>query len=59
MKGSKLDPWVVHAIFVDYDDASKAYKIYNPQNKKIVITKDVVFNDSTPSVPKFWKKKNC
>jgi hypothetical protein len=37
MKGGKLDPQTLCGIFVDYDDISKAYIIYNPQNQKIMI----------------------
>jgi hypothetical protein len=33
-------------IFVGYDDASKAYRVYNPITQKIVITRDIVFDES-------------
>jgi hypothetical protein len=48
MKASKL---YLHGIFVGYDNASNAYKIYNLQTKKIMITKDVVFNEMTHGAP--------
>ncbi len=37
MKRGKLDPQTLCGIFVGYDDVSKAYIIYNPQNQKIMI----------------------
>jgi hypothetical protein len=45
MKANKLDLRALHEIFIGYDNASKAYKIYNLQTNKIIITKNVVFND--------------
>ena len=30
-------------IFIDYDNNSKGYKLYNPNNGKIMISQDVVF----------------
>ena len=32
-------------IFVGYDDASKAYQVYNPTTQKLLVTKDVVFDE--------------
>jgi hypothetical protein len=37
MKGGNLDPQMLCGIFVGYDDVSKAYIIYNPQNQNIMI----------------------
>jgi hypothetical protein len=31
-----------------YDDVSKAYKVFNPPNHKIMIKEDLLFNKSTP-----------
>jgi len=38
---------------VGYSSVSKAYKVYHPQTKKIMITKDVHFNED-----KQWDWKN-
>jgi hypothetical protein len=32
-------------IFVGYDQKSKRYKFYNPNERKIVISRDVEFNE--------------
>ncbi len=45
-KSGKLGLRAEQKIFVDYDDVYKAYQIYNPQIQKIVVTKDVIFNES-------------
>jgi hypothetical protein len=45
-KSGKLGLRAEQKIFVDYDDVSKAYQIYNLQIQKIVVTKDVIFNES-------------
>ena len=37
----KLDPKVLKCIFVGYSDESKAYKLYNPATKKVIINRDV------------------
>ncbi|KAE8677835.1 hypothetical protein F3Y22_tig00111495pilonHSYRG00094 [Hibiscus syriacus] len=41
----KIDDKSESFIFIDYDANSKGYKLYNPDNKKIVISRDVVFNE--------------
>jgi len=40
-----------------YDDVSKAYKVFNPPNLKIMIKEDVVFNKSTPKAFALKEKK--
>lgn len=42
---SKLDEKSKKCIFVGYSETSKAYKLYNPITKKIIISKDVKFNE--------------
>lgn len=42
-KRKKLDSKGEKCIFLGVSDASKAYKLYNPSTKKIVISRDVVF----------------
>lgn len=43
-KRSKLDNKGGKCIFHNINDYSKAYKLYNPITKKIIISQDIVFN---------------
>ena len=49
-KRVKLDEKSEKSIVIDYDNNSKRYKLYNPNNEKIVINKYVIFNEKG----KFW-----
>jgi hypothetical protein len=42
---SKLDKKAKNCIFIGYKDALKGYKIWNPENKKVVYKQDVVFRE--------------
>lgn len=42
---SKLDDKFVKCIFVDYSVQSKAYKLYNPVSGKVIISRNVLFNE--------------
>ncbi|KAE8707740.1 TMV resistance protein N-like [Hibiscus syriacus] len=42
---TKLDDKSESFIFIGYDANSKGYKLYNPNNKKFLISQDVVFNE--------------
>ncbi|KAA0055477.1 retrovirus-related Pol polyprotein from transposon TNT 1-94 [Cucumis melo var. makuwa] len=53
-KRSKLDGKGEKYIFLDVCEQSKAYKLYNPITKKIVISRDVVFNEA-----EFWSHEEC
>lgn len=44
-KRKKLDDKGEKCIFLGVNDHSKAYKLYNPVTKKIVISRDVVFDE--------------
>lgn len=33
-------------MFVGYDGSSKGYKLYNPNNNKVVVSRDVEFNEA-------------
>lgn len=48
-KRLKLDNKGEKCIFLGVSDQSKAYKLYNPITKKIVISRDVVFDEE-----QFW-----
>uniref|UniRef100_A0A251RQU6 Putative ribonuclease H-like domain, Reverse transcriptase, RNA-dependent DNA polymerase n=1 Tax=Helianthus annuus TaxID=4232 RepID=A0A251RQU6_HELAN len=43
---SKLNEKTEKTIFVGYSEQSKGYKLYNPHTNKIVISRDVVFDES-------------
>ena len=42
---SKLDEKSEKYIFIGYDTNSKVYKLYNPDIRKTIITRDVVFDE--------------
>uniref|UniRef100_A0A251VEZ8 Putative zinc finger, CCHC-type n=1 Tax=Helianthus annuus TaxID=4232 RepID=A0A251VEZ8_HELAN len=43
---NKLDDKVEKMIFVGYSENSKGYKLYNPLNNKITISRDVTFDEN-------------
>jgi len=43
-RSKKLDDKGEKCIFLGVSEQSKAYKLYNPDTKKMVITRDVVFD---------------
>ena len=44
---SKLDPRSTKCIFVGYDDVIKWYRMWDPTAHKIVINRDVIFDESS------------
>jgi len=42
---SKLDDKIKRYIFIGYDSSSKGCKLYNPNSEKIVISRDVEFDE--------------
>ncbi|KAL4379170.1 hypothetical protein GQ457_02G022950 [Hibiscus cannabinus] len=46
-KRSKLDDNSVKCIFVGYSLETKGYRFYNPKNKKLIISHDVVFDEKS------------
>jgi len=58
----KLDNKGEKCIFVGYSDESKAYKLYNPLTKKVIISKDVHFIEEETwdgSLEKTFNVKAC
>jgi hypothetical protein len=45
-KRNKLEPSGKKGIFVGYNDSSKAYRIYIPEQHKIEVSRDVTFNEN-------------
>jgi hypothetical protein len=45
-KGSKLEPKSRPMTLVGYDELSKAYRCFDPTRRKIVISRDVIFNEN-------------
>ena len=45
VKRDKLDNKSEPGIFIGYSSSSKAYKIYQPQTGKIIVSRDVFFNE--------------
>lgn len=46
VKRSKLDDKSITCVMLGFSEESKGYKLYNPDTKKIVISKDVVFEET-------------
>jgi transposase InsO family protein len=44
-KRKKLDDRGEKCIFLGYSEESKAYKLYNPLTKKLVVSRDVIFDE--------------
>ncbi|KAJ0590261.1 putative RNA-directed DNA polymerase [Helianthus annuus] len=42
----KLSNKTIKTIFVGYSEASKGYKLYDPQTNKIIISRDVIFDEN-------------
>ena len=53
VKRDKLDKKAIPGVFVGYSLISKAYKVYQPQTGKMIITRDVHFNEDEQ-----WDWKN-
>ncbi|KAI5414317.1 hypothetical protein KIW84_058442 [Lathyrus oleraceus] len=53
VKRDKLDKKAISGIFVGYSSVSKAYEVYHPQSGKVIVSRDVHFNEDQQ-----WDWKN-
>ena len=44
-KRNKLEPSEKKGIFMGYSESSKAYRIYIPEQHKVEVSRDVIFNE--------------
>lgn len=42
----KLDPTAISLVLVGYESGAKAYRLWDPDTKRIIISRNVVFNES-------------
>ena len=60
-KKKKLDDKAEKCVFIGVSETSKAYKLFNPSTKKIVTSKDVVFDEENIGIgnnlPKYFLMK--
>ena len=42
----KLEPRAIKSIFLGYKSSVKGYKLWNPQTKKVIISRNIIFNES-------------
>ena len=45
---NKLDPCAQHCVFIGYSDFQKGYRCYCPQTRKLHVSLDVSFRETTP-----------
>jgi hypothetical protein len=41
-----LEPRAAKCIFLGYQPSVKSYKLWNPQTRKIVLSRNIIFNES-------------
>ena len=47
-KRSKLDPKAVEGVLVDHCEHTKGYRIYIPEQRKVIISRDVIIDEAVP-----------
>ncbi|KAG8498693.1 hypothetical protein CXB51_005074 [Gossypium anomalum] len=51
VNNGKLEPRSIKCVFLGYKAGVKGYKLWCPENRKVVISRDVVFDDETAMLP--------
>ena len=59
VKRKKLDDCSGKYIFIVYGEESKAYKLYNPLTKKLVVSGDVILNEKNHETGAKKKQPKC
>lgn len=64
-RADKLSPCAIKIVFLGYLKSSKCYKCYCPINRRVFVSKDVTFHESTPYFAKAnnkgeqWRKMSA
>jgi hypothetical protein len=43
---AKLDPRAKKAVFMGFSEGVKAVRLWNPESKKVIVSRDVAFDES-------------
>jgi transposase InsO family protein len=46
----KLDSKAIKCIFIGYDEQKKGYRLFNPETKKVIVSRDVTFDEQSFTV---------
>lgn len=55
---NKLGPKSKICVFIGYSDESKAYRLWDPASKRIIKSRDVVFDEDSRGLPDLVKKED-
>ena len=44
---TKLEDWSKKYVFIGYDEKTKAYRLFNPITKKVIMSRDVQIDDKS------------
>lgn len=47
VNNGKLEPWSIKCIFLGFKLGIKGYKLYHPEDWKIIFNRDVIFDESS------------